>query len=38
MGKFNQVKNCQHLKPFGIADFYPPKEDYRICCVAGHLR
>jgi len=24
MGGLNQVKNCHHLKPFGIVDFYPP--------------
>jgi len=26
------------LKPFGLAEFYPPQEDYRICCVMRHLQ
>ena len=28
----------QNLKPFGIADFYPPQEDYRISPKGGVLR
>jgi len=27
-----------NLKPFGLAEFYPLQEDYRICYVLRHLQ